>query len=186
LQPRVTAGRKDQHPIFKAEVEENFPIALRLGGQTEATPKDEQGFRYDAYVSYIDREPDATWVWDTLVPRLETAGLRVVVSGDVETPGIGRVVNIERGIQQAKRTLVVLSEAYLADNMAEFESVVGQTMGIQEGTYRLLPIKFGDVDESHLPVRLSMLTTLNLAHPRRAEREFERLVRALQGPLPRR
>jgi len=31
-----------------------------------------------------------------------------------------------------------------------------------------------------------MLTTLNLSHPRRAGREFGRLVRALQGPLPRR
>jgi hypothetical protein len=70
--------------------------------------------------------------------------------------------------------------------MTEFENVVGQTMSIQEGTYRLLPIRFGDVDESRLPVRLSMLVTLNLAHPRRAEHEFERLVRALRGPLPRR
>jgi len=42
------------------------------------------------------------------------------------------------------------------------------------------------VDESRLPVRLSMLTTLDLAHPRRAGREFDRLLRALQGPLPRR
>ncbi|MGB3218594.1 MAG: caspase family protein, partial [Anaerolineae bacterium] len=118
LQPRVTADREDQHPIFKAELEENFPVALRLGGQKATAPKDEQGFRYDAYVSYVDREPDATWVWDTLAPRLETAGLRVAVSGDVETPGIARVVNIERGIRQAKRTVVVLSNAYLADNMA--------------------------------------------------------------------
>jgi hypothetical protein len=31
-----------------------------------------------------------------------------------------------------------------------------------------------------------MLTTLDLTHPRRAEREFDRLVQALQGPLPRR
>jgi len=70
--------------------------------------------------------------------------------------------------------------------MAGFENVVGQTMGIQEGTYRLLPVRFEEFDEGQLPVRLSMLTTLNLAHPRRAGREFGRLVRALQGPLPRR
>jgi hypothetical protein len=80
----------------------------------------------------------------------------------------------------------VLSEAYLADHMADFENVLAQTMGIQEGTYRLLPVKIEAVDEDRLPTRLSMLTTLDLAHSRRAEREFERLVRALQGPLPRR
>ena len=108
------------------------------------------------------------------------------MSSDSEAPGVARVVNIERGIRQAKRTVVVLSDAYLADHMADFENVLAQTMGIQEGAYRLLPVKFGALDESRLPVRLSMLTTLNLAHPARAEREFGRLVQALQGPLPRR
>ena len=186
LQPRVTGDQSNQHPIFKAELEENFAVALYLGGQKGVVPRDEEGFRYDAYVSYVDREPDATWVWDRLVPRLEEAGLRVAVSGDVEEPGVARVVNVERGIKQAKRTVVVLSETYLADYMADFENVLAQTMGIQEGTYRLLPVKIASVDEGRLPTRLSMLTTLNLTHPRRAEREFGRLVRALQGPLPRR
>ncbi len=186
LQPRVTGDQSNQHPIFKAELEENFPVALYLGGQKGVVPRDEEGFRYDAYVSYVDQEPDGTWVWDTLVPRLEEAGLRIAVSGDVEEPGVARVVNIERGIKQAKRTVVVLSETYLADYMADFENVVAQTMGVQEGTYRLLPVKIAPIDEGQLPVRLSMLTTLNLTHPRRAEREFGRLVRALQGPLPRR
>jgi hypothetical protein len=186
LQPKVTAEQPNQHPIFKAEVEENFPVSLYLGGQKGVIPKDEEGFRYDAYISYVDQEPDTTWVWDTLAPRLEEARLRVAVSGDVEEPGVARVVNIERGIKQAKRTVIVLSEAYLADHMADFENVLAQTMGIQEGTYRLLPVKIEAVDEDRLPTRLSMLTTLDLAHSRRAEREFERLVRALQGPLPRR
>jgi hypothetical protein len=186
LQPRVTGDQPNQHPIFKAELEENFAVALYLGGQKGVVPKDEEGFRYDAYVSYVDREPDATWVWDTLLPRLEEAGLRIAVSGDVEEPGVARVVNVERGIKQAKRTVVVLSEVYLADHVADFENVLAQTMGVQEGNYRLLPVEIAPIDASQLPVRLSILTTLNLIHPRRAEREFGRLVRALQGPLPRR
>jgi hypothetical protein len=186
LQPRVTGERPGQHPVFKAELTENFAVALRLGGQARAAPADEQGYRYDAYVSYVDREPDSTWVWDTLVPRLEVAGLRVAVSGDVEDPGAYRVVSVERGIRQAKRTVVVLSPAYLADHMAEFQGVLGTTIGIQEGTYRLLPVRFGHMDEDQVPGWLSILVTLNLAHPHRAEREFDRLVRALRGPLPRR
>ena len=186
LQPRVTGDQPRQHPIFKAELEENFPVALYRGGQKGRVPKDEQGFRYDAYISYVDREPDAGWVWDTLLPRLEEAGLRVAVSGDVEAPGVARVVNVERGIRGARRTVIVLSENYLADSMADFENVLAQTMGIQEGAYRLLPVQIEPLDPGRLPTRLSMLTTLNLAHPRRAAREFERLVRALQGPLPRR
>lgn len=186
LQPKVTGDQPNQHPIFKAELEENIPVALYLGGQKGVVPVVEEGFRYDAYISYVDKEPDATWVWDTLVPRLDEAGLRIAVSGDVEEPGVARVVNIERGITQSKRTLVVLSETYLADNMGEFENVLVQTMGIQEGSYRLLPVKIAPINQNYLPTRLGMLTTLDVVHPRRAEREFDRLVNALQGPLPRR
>lgn len=184
LQPKVTADKPSQHPVFKAEVEENFPIALFLGGQKGVVPLVEEGFRYDAYISYVDKDPDTTWVWDKLLPQLEGAGLRIAVSGDVETPGVARVVSIERGIKQSKRTVVVLSKTYLADNMAEFENVLGQTMGIQEGSYRLLPVKIEEIEENKLPTRLSMLATLNLIHPRRAEREFGRLVEALKGSLP--
>lgn len=186
LQPRVTGDQPNQHPIFKAELEENFPVALYLGGQKGVVPKDEQGFRYDAYISYVDKDPDSRWVWETLLPRLETAKLRVAVSGDSAEAGVAKVVSAERGITQSKRTVIVLSDAYLADAMADFENVVGQTLGIQEGTYRLLPVKIAPVDDSKLPVRLSMLTALDLVHSRRAEREFERLIQALQGPLPRR
>jgi tetratricopeptide (TPR) repeat protein len=32
IQPKVTADQPNQHPIFKAELEENFPISLYLGG----------------------------------------------------------------------------------------------------------------------------------------------------------
>ncbi|HRW10893.1 MAG TPA: caspase family protein, partial [Caldilineaceae bacterium] len=88
LQPRVTAVQPNQHPIFKAELEENFPVALYQGGQQGTISKDDEGFRYDAYISYVDRAPDAQWVWETLVPQLEAADLRVAVSGDVEEPGV--------------------------------------------------------------------------------------------------
>ncbi|CCF82517.1 hypothetical protein NITHO_1250001 [Nitrolancea hollandica Lb] len=111
-------------------------------------------------------------------------GLRIAVSGDVKEPGVAQVVGIERGIKQAKRTVIVLSEAYLVDHYADFENVLAQTMGIQEGTYRLLPVKIEPIDDCRLPLRLNMLTTLDLAHPHRASREFDRLVQALRGPLP--
>ncbi|WP_414586544.1 TIR domain-containing protein [Scytonema sp. PCC 10023] len=173
------------HKSEKNKSEKNSSVALSSRNQNNILTVEED-FHYDVYVSYIDEEPDATWVWDTLLPRLEQAGLRIAVSGDVETPGVSRVVNIEQGITQSKRTLVVLSEAYLADGMAEFENVLVQTMGIQENSYRLLPVKLGAIDQNCLPTRLSMLTILDLVHPRRAQREFDRLVKSLQEPLPRR
>ena len=182
LQPRVTIDEPRQHPVFKAHLEENFPVVLhRDGAKSPARAAD--GFRYDVYVSYLDRGPDATWVWQTLVPRLEGAGLSAAVSGDVEQPGVARVVGIERGIRQSRRTLVVLSAAYLTDGLTEFENTLAQTLGILEGTYRLMPVRIGEIDAA-LPTRLAMLTTLNLAPGPRREREFARLLCALGGPLP--
>lgn len=184
LQPRVTGDQPNQHPIFKADLEENIPIALYLGGTKESISQISDGYHYDAYISYVEQEPDDTWVWDILIPRLEKVGLRIAVSGDSEDPGVARVVNVERGISQSKRTIVVLSKAYLDDAMARFENILGQTMGIQEGTYRLLPVHFEPIDVSKLPTRLSMLSTLHLSHPHRAEKGFNRLINALREPLP--
>ena len=185
VQPRVTHDRPDQHPIFKADLEENFPVALYVGGTKGVVATDDDGFRFDAYVSYVDREPDATWVWDVLVPRLEQKGLRVAVSGESADPGVPVVVSAERGISQSKRTLVVLSPAYLADGVTDFENVVAQSMGVREGSYRLLPIKIQPIDDDTLPIRLGMLSTLDFTRPARATREWERLTTALAGPLPR-
>ena len=39
--------------------------------------------------------------------------------------------------------MILLSQAYVEDNMADFENVMAQSMGIEEGSYRLLPVKIG-------------------------------------------
>ena len=88
VQPRVTHEQPGQHPVFQADLEENFPVALHPDGKSDSPPQDEYGFRYDAYLSYADQAPDSTWVWETLLPRLEREGLRVVVSGASRDPGV--------------------------------------------------------------------------------------------------
>lgn len=171
-------------PVLKYKTEELSPRFDEVPNRQDVPDQNQENFQYDVYISYVEQEPDTTWVWDVLLPRLEQANLRIAVSGDIESPGVARVVNIEYGIRQAKRTIIVLSTAYLANYEATFENILGQTIGIQEGTYRLLPVKALPFDSGQLPTRLSMLTTLDLAHPRRCEREFERLIHALHQPLP--
>lgn len=184
IQPRVTAERCDQHPVLKAELEENFPVAFQLGGRN-VQREEEAAHRFHAYVSYADREPDATWVWQALLPRLEAAGLTIAVSGDADAPGLAQVVAAEIGIRDAQRTILVLSDAYLEDQMTGFVDTLAQTVGLEEGTARLLPIRFSDSDLSRLPTRLRMLVTLDLHHPQRGPRNFNRLVQALHTPPPR-
>jgi hypothetical protein len=187
VQPRVTAAQSNQHPIFKAEVEENFPVALYVGGRKGVVPKTEDGYKYDVYVSYSEQEPDATWVWETLLPQFEAADLKVAISDDVGELGVARVVNVERGMKQARRTLAVLSPAFLQNNMAQFESVLGQTMSIEEGRARLLTAFIAEVDSGVLPARLSpnMIGTVNLSDltSRRGKMQLDKLVNALKSPL---
>ncbi len=188
VQPRVTGDYSQQHPVFKAEVESNFPIALRLAGQKSPPPTDEQGFLYDAYISYVDEEPDATWVWDELAPKLAAAGLNIAISEDVQQPGVARVVNTARGIEQARRTVMIVSPNFLGDHMAEFESTMAVTIGIQKGKYRTIPIYMAQFDESRLPSYFSrdMITPIDLTHgsENRVKREWDKLIRALKGPVP--
>src|SRR5262249_12690626 len=103
LQPRVSQAQPQQHPLFNGELEENFPVALYRGGARGVVPRVEGEFRYDAYISYVDQGADADFVWDTLVPKLESAGLRAAVSGDSGDPGVPRVIGGERAIRQSKR-----------------------------------------------------------------------------------
>jgi hypothetical protein len=79
--------------------------------------------------------------------------------------------------------------------MPAMENAIALVVGIANYQYinklpptvlKGLPVKIAPIDEIQLPVWLSMLTTLNLTHPRRAGREFGRLVRALKASLPRR
>jgi hypothetical protein len=63
---------------------------------------------------------------------------------------------------------------------------MAMNLGIEEGSYRVLPVKITPFEDSALPLRLRMLSMTDLTRESRAECEFERLVNALKGPLPRR
>jgi hypothetical protein len=184
VQPRVTQIQPGQHPYFKFEGEENLPISLYRGGIRGHIEKVDADFRYHAYVCFADREPDAGYVWKTLVPQLKAAGMRIAVSNDSEDGGVDRVVDMQRGVEQAKRTIVVLSEAYIQDHLADFVANLAIYLGVEEGKYRLLPVKIDSVDRQRLPLRIRQLVLRDLSHPYRAEDEWKRLIEDLRRPIP--
>ncbi len=178
--------KEDQTPVLKTRpglVPEKKQANSSVPVSESYLNRIEDNFNYDVYISYVDQEPDATFVWDTLLPQLEEFNFKIAVSGDVEIPGIARLINIEQGITQSRRTIIVLSDTYIADNMAEFENVLVQSMSVQERSNRLVLVKNLPIEDNSIPMRLSMLTRINLAHPSRAERQFKRLVEVLKAPL---
>jgi hypothetical protein len=115
---------------------------------------------------------------------LNEGGVRVAISEDVEEFGVGRVVNVERGMEKSKRVLVVLSNAYVSSEWKEFENAMQQDLGIEMGQWRLLPVLIEQVDKSLIPQRIKFLTPANLADTSKADRDLARLVAALKGPVP--
>lgn len=65
IQQRVTKDHSEQHPILKAEIEDNFPIALNLGGKS-ATPLSVSPYLYEK------RFPIYKSVWK-FVDKINTA-----------------------------------------------------------------------------------------------------------------
>jgi hypothetical protein len=179
LQPKVTQNFPNQHPILKAEIEENFPIALYLGGKA-ATPLPttlpNDDYAYDVFISYLAKDADKTWVRKTLLPALESQGLRVAI--DSRFPlGVPLITSVEKAIQQSRYTVVVLSPHYLESSYGEFENLIAQHLGLEESKYRLIPVMR---EECTPRLGLRILFLLDMADEDEFDTNIERLVYQLK------
>jgi hypothetical protein len=140
LAPLVTAEQPRQHPVLKAELEENFALALAPAqGAVPVVPPDDQ-FAYDLFLSYHSQEPDRSWVRKVLRPALEAANLRVCIDHRDFRLGEPLVLARERAVTQSRYTLAILTPAYLTSGFAELENVLAQHLGLEEGGRRLLAV----------------------------------------------
>lgn len=187
------------------EIEDEITSAIQNRAETktssgneapeEPTPSD--AYPYDAYLSYAAAEPDLSWLWEELVPRLDEAGLRYVLAGDVAPPGVPRVLGVEQAMLNSRRTIVLLTPAYMASKSVQFDAILAQVESWNQGLFRLLPILRENVDAENppawLPARLNPnfvrpidLSPAALARGQRIPRldPWARLIEALRSPLP--
>lgn len=203
LQPRVTQEQPLQHPIFKAEIEDNFPIALHLGGKvvdaasavgpaaavtavagapSVSSARAADGLPYDVFLSYRSEEPDRSWVRKVLRPALEAAGLRAFIDHRDFRLGEPLVLEIARAVEQSRYTLSVLTPRYLESNFTELESVLAEHLGLEASQRRLLAV----MRESARP-RLGMRARLwlDMTDDSEFEETIQRLVYELSLPSSR-
>lgn len=167
LAPRVTQAEPRQHPVFNCKLEKDFPIARYQGGRKAIVPKADAEFQYHALLSFA--EADADFVAKALLPRLVTAGLKIATaSEDLVAPGMDRVLGLERGLELARRTLVVLSRAFLQQEAATDKYT----------DFALLQRKHRDIERGRLGAALRPMDS--------AERQLDKLLEALQKPVPQR
>lgn len=128
--------------------------------------------RYDAYVSHADA--DRAWVEETLAPRLSAAGRRVFLEDDLPLGGV-ELEERSRAVQASRRTLMVVSQAYLESRWALLEQAIAHELDPAARKRRLIPILREDCA---VPLRARPLVAVDLRGDGEA-RQWQRLLDAL-------
>ena len=132
-------------------------------------------FKYDVFISYSSANKD--WVRKTFAPILEKAGLKVCDYYRDFDVGAPIVKEMERAVLESRKTILILSTAYLNSGWTEFENLMLQTLDAANQQRRLLPVI---IEKGELPLRFKYLNCVNFANPDDVDVEWERLMRALE------
>lgn len=132
-------------------------------------------FRYDVFLSYSHH--NAEWVQTWLFPRIEHAGLKVCIDIRDFEPGATSATEMERAVLTSRKTVLVLTPAYLASQWTEFENVMAQTLDPAARQRRMLPLM---LEKCELPLRIGMLVYLDFTRAEQHAKQFARLIAAVQ------
>jgi hypothetical protein len=186
VQEHVAAYDRTQLTILKAEVEENYPVALLRGGRMEAwtLPPPPDNAAYDAFVTYChDDDHDRIWTRQILVPLLERRGLRVCLEHRDFGLGIPRLRETERAIATSRYTVAVLTPAYLASKFDDYQGVVAAHAAITAAAPRFIPVLRRPCE---IGLRDAWTSLVDVCRDGEAEAALERLAMMLrQPPTPR-
>ena len=125
-------------------------------------------------------ESDADWVHGFLLPEI---GLdpRSVLTPREFRPGAMLVTELERAVQSAQRTLVVLSPAFGLSHWSAFAELLATHDSLMRDSDRLIPLLLAPYE---LPLRLHARVRLDCTKPSRWESEIARLRVLLRREAP--
>jgi len=149
---------------------------IGVGHSPEPAKAPQGEFRYDVFISYSHR--DSAWVRSTLLPHLEREDLRVCIADRDFAPGVARLINIENAVERSRKTLIVLTPAWIESEWATFESLLIQTNDPAGRQARMIPLR---LKSCTLPKRIAMLTDLDLTKASEVEFQLRRLVLAIRS-----
>ncbi len=132
--------------------------------------------RYDAFISYSSKDGD--WVRGTLLPRLEKEGLRICIDFRDFEIGEPSLVNMEKGVGESRKTILVLTPNWVASQWTEFESLLIQTNDPVGRGRRILPVL---LQACSLPDRLRIFTYLDMTDKSNFDFQIKRLVAAIRS-----
>ncbi len=183
VQRQFAGAPVPQQPIFKAELEEDYPIARHRGTAVELPPPPDD-YRYDAFVSYChDDLDDRGWVVDAMVPRLERLGLRLCLEERDFVMGTPLIIEAERAVRESRYTVAVFTPAYMAGAFAQYQWVLAAHQAMEARSPRLIPLHRRTCE---LSLEDRMTALLDLRREQEIEPQLLKLARQLRSaPQPR-
>ena len=149
VQPKVVADQPQQHPILKAEIEENFPVA-RYPVALPPTPIPAESpsdpFQADVFIVHHmlpahtgQKSADQVWVKKVLAKGLKAQGLTVLTPDYIPgMMGASQIDAWQEGIQRSRYTLVILSPGFLESSFADFQATMATFLSLEESSNRVL------------------------------------------------
>jgi hypothetical protein len=131
---------------------------------------------YDVFISY--NPVNSIWVDQWLVPHLKGAGLRVAIDLETFRPGAPVIEETERCISGSRKTIVVLSPAWVGDQSKIFESLLVQHEDPGARFRQLIPIL---LQPCAPPKRIQLLQWVDFTDTGRQEQQLKRVINAVQG-----
>lgn len=139
----------------------------------------DQTYQYDVFISYSHR--DGEWVRNFLLPRLEGIGLRVCIDYRDFEIGAPTLINMENAVERSRKTLIVLTPAWVESEWTTFESLLVRTNDPGATLRQLIPLL---LEPCELPEYIALLTYVNFTRRDDLTLAWERLLTALGARLP--
>lgn len=131
-------------------------------------------FEYDVFISYSSK--DKVWVRGELLKRLENAGLTVFIDFRDFTRGAPSIREMERGVTKSRKTLLILTPAYIASEWCEIEHIMSSTLGPANRDLRMIPLLKAECDR---PLRIATLTYIDFTDDLYMDLAWNQLIKAL-------
>jgi tetratricopeptide (TPR) repeat protein len=140
-------------------------------------------FDYDVFVSYSSK--DRVWVRGELLKRLEESGLKVFIDYRDFTLGSPSIKEMERGVLQCRKTLLILTADYVVSEWCEIENIMAAGQSPANRDLRMIPILKADCQK---PLRIGALTHVDFTDGADHDLAWRQLLTALGAapelPLP--
>lgn len=134
----------------------------------------------DVFISYSSKNKD--WVRNVLLKRIEQTGLKAFIDYRDFTRGAPSITEMERGVIECRKTLLVLTPEYIESGWAEIENLMLQTLDPANRELHLIPLLKAPCEK---PLRIGALTHIDFTDGADEDLAWRQLLTALgKQPKP--